>query len=215
MKVLMYCQHVLGIGHMVRSTEVARAVAREADVTFISGGAPVDGFPFPPSVTLVQLPAIQTDQEFGSLDSCESSHTLEEVQGLRREQVLDLFARIRPDVLVIELFPFGRKRFAFELIPLLERARKRDAGTLVVCSLRDILVEKSDQARHEERVCRIVNAYFHMILVHGDPAFQKLGGTFHRVEDLRCEIRYTGFVQQEQPVLTNHWPSSEPSIVAS
>jgi predicted glycosyltransferase len=54
-----------------------------------------------------------------------------------------------------------------------------------------------------------------MILVHGDPAFQKLGGTFHRVEDLRCEIRYTGFVQQEQPVLTNQWPSSEPSIVAS
>ena len=101
MKVLMYCQHVLGIGHMVRSTEVARAMAREADVTFISGGAPVVGFPFPPSVTLVQLPAIQTDQEFGSLDSCESSHTLEELQGLRREQVLDLFARIRPDVLVI------------------------------------------------------------------------------------------------------------------
>jgi len=215
MKVLMYCQHVLGIGHMVRSTEVARAVAREADVTFISGGAPVDGFPFPPSVTLVQLPAIQTDQEFGSLDSCESSHTLEELQGLRREQILDLFARIRPDVLVIELFPFGRKRFAFELIPLLERARKPDAGTLVVCSLRDILVEKSDQARHEERVCRIVNTYFHMILVHGDPAFQKLDGTFRRVDDLQCEIRYTGFVQQEQPVLTNQWPSSEPSIVAS
>ena len=215
MKVLMYCQHVLGIGHMVRSTEVARAMAREADVTFISGGAPVDGFPFPPAVTLVQLPAIQTDQEFGSLDSCESSHTLEELQGLRREQVLDLFAGIRPDVLVIELFPFGRKRFAFELIPLLERARKPDAGTLVVCSLRDILVEKSDQARHEERVCRIVNTYFHMILVHGDPAFQKLDGTFHRVDDLQCEIRYTGFVQQEQPVLTNQWPSSEPSIVAS
>ena len=200
MKVLMYCQHVLGIGHLVRSTEIARALARDAEVTFISGGASVGGFPFPPSVRLVQLPAIQTDEEFGALERCGSSQTLEEVREARRERLLSLLDEIRPDALVVELFPFGRKRFAFELIPLLERARDRYGETLVACSLRDILVEKSDQAKHEERVCRIVNAYFDLILVHGDPSFQRLDETFHRTADLQCEIRYTGFVQQEAAV---------------
>ena len=129
MKVLMYCQHVLGIGHLVRSTEIARALSREGDVTFVSGGAPVDGFPFPPGVRLVQLPPIQTDDEFGALENCGCAQDIEELQDLRREQLLALFNEFVPQVLVIELFPFGRKRFAFELLPLLECARQRDGAT--------------------------------------------------------------------------------------
>jgi predicted glycosyltransferase len=217
MKVLMYCQHVLGIGHLVRSTEIARALSRNADVTFVSGGEAVDGFAFPPGVRLVQLPPIQTDEDFGALENCGSSKTLEELQDLRRKRLLGLFDEIRPDALVIELFPFGRKRFAFELLPLLEHARTRNSETLVASSLRDILVEKSDQGKHEERVCRIVNAYFDLILVHGDPAFQKLDETFHRVGDLHCGVRYTGFVQQEEAVSATEEDSSVagPTIVAS
>ncbi|HEV2200094.1 MAG TPA: glycosyltransferase [Bryobacteraceae bacterium] len=202
MKVLFYCQHVLGIGHLVRSAEVARALSRDDDVTFVSGGAPVDGFPFPRGVKLVQLPALQTGDEFGALEDCGSGHTVEEVQALRVQRLLSLFDELRPDALVIELFPFGRKRFAFELIPLLERTRSRSEETLVACSLRDILVEKPDPAKHEERVSRIVNTYFDLILIHGDPAFQELDETFHRVGDLHCEIQYTGLVQQEEPALT-------------
>jgi predicted glycosyltransferase len=217
MRVLMYCQHVLGIGHLVRSTEIARALSRNADVTFVSGGESVDGFAFPPGVRLVQLPAIQTDEDFGALENCGASHTLEELQDLRRKRLLGLFDEIRPDALVIELFPFGRKRFAFELVPLLEHARTRNSETLVASSVRDILVEKSDQAKHEERICRIVNAYFDLILVHGDPAFQKLDETFHRVGDLHCDVRYTGFVQQEEPAMATEEDSSVtgPTIVAS
>src|SRR6266404_1028615 len=218
MKVLFYCQHVLGIGHLVRSAEIARALSRDWDVTFVSGGASVQGYPFPPGVKLVQLPALQTDEEFGALDSCGSAHTVEEIQELRRKQLLALFDEIRPDTLVIELFPFGRKRFAFELIPLLDRARSRKEETLVACSLRDILVEKTDQAKHEERVCRIINSYFDLILVHGDPAFQRLDETFHSVGDLHCEIKYTGHVQQDEPapaVQKHRISDAGPTIVAS
>jgi predicted glycosyltransferase len=208
---------VLGIGHLVRSAEIARALSRDDEVTFVSGGAPVDGFPFPRGVKLVQLPALQTGEEFGALEDCGSGHTVEEVQDLRVQRLLSLFDELRPDALVIELFPFGRKRFAFELIPLLERARSRSEETLVACSLRDILVEKSDTAKHEERVSRIVNSYFDLILIHGDPAFQELDETFHRVGDLHCEIQYTGLVQQEEPALTavSMQFDTVPTIVAS
>jgi predicted glycosyltransferase len=202
-KVLFYCQHVLGIGHLVRSAEIARALSREDEVTFVSGGAPVDGFPFPSGVKLIQLPALQTGDEFGELEDCGSGKTVEEIQAMRRRLLLRLFDEVRPDALLIELFPFGRKQFAFELIPLLLYAQSQSQGTLVACSLRDILVEQPDAAKaakYVERVCRIVNSFFDLILIHGDPAFQKLDETFHSVGELRCEIRYTGLVQQEAPV---------------
>lgn len=215
MKVLMYCQHVLGIGHLVRSAEIARALSHHADVTFVSGGAAVGGFPFPAGVELVQLPAIRTDEDFGALENCEAAHTLEELQDLRRQMLLRLFGRLCPDALVIELFPFGRKRFDFELIPLLDCARNRRPETLVACSLRDILVEKSDRAKHEARVCGLVNAYFDLIMIHGDPRFIKLDETFHRAGDLQCEVRYTGFVQQLEPASTTEAGPLCPTIVAS
>jgi len=211
----MYCQHVLGIGHLVRSAEIARALSYHSDVTFVSGGAAVSGFPFPPRVHLVQLPPIKTDEDFGALKNCETTLNMEELQDLRRQKLLRLFDILRPDALVIELFPFGRKRFAFELIPLLEYAQNKSPETLVACSLRDILVEKSDRAKHEARVCAIVNAYFDLIMVHGDACFIKLDETFHRAGNLQCDIRYTGFVQQQEPGSTADADPICPTIVAS
>jgi predicted glycosyltransferase len=97
---------------------------------------------------------------------------------------------------VIELFPFGRLKFAYELIPLLERAKAAGSPTKVVCSLRDILVSKRERQQFEDDACRIVNEYFDLLLVHSDPRFQSLDETFSRVSDLKCPIRYTGFVAQ-------------------
>ena len=38
MKVMFYCQHLQGAGHLVRSEEIARALSPGDDVTFVSGG---------------------------------------------------------------------------------------------------------------------------------------------------------------------------------
>ena len=46
MKVMFYVQHLLGIGHLVRASRIATALADAGhDVTVISGGMPVSGFP--------------------------------------------------------------------------------------------------------------------------------------------------------------------------
>src|SRR2546427_786433 len=103
MKVMFYCQHVLGIGHLVRSTEIARALSRDSDVTCGGGGALGVVFLSPAGVKLVQLPPLQTDADFGALENCGSEQTVEEVQELRRAHLLGLFDEIRPDALVIEL----------------------------------------------------------------------------------------------------------------
>ena len=58
----------------------------------------------------------------------------------RRSALLDLHAKIDPDVVLLELFPFGRRQFAFELLPLLEAIHAAENRSLVACSVRDVLV---------------------------------------------------------------------------
>ncbi|WDT73550.1 MAG: hypothetical protein MPW17_21640 (plasmid) [Candidatus Manganitrophus sp.] len=144
---------------------------------------------------MVHLPPLTSDAEFKEVRSG-GPRPLKEIQAARRLKILSEFERFNPDLFIIELFPFGRRKFAFELIPLLARIRLSRHSTKVVCSLRDILVGKRDQARHEDEVCRIVNRYFDLILIHSDPTFQRLEETFSRMEDLQAATWYTGFVAQ-------------------
>lgn len=193
-KLMFYCQHILGMGHLIRSMEIVRGLTDDFEVCFINGGEIVQGFQVPPSVQVINLPAIKTDTEFRELRAVDENLTIEAVQTLRQQQLLSALNAFQPDVLMIELFPFGRRRFSFELIPLVESARAQNAK--VVCSLRDIVVTKQDQTRHEAKICRLINQYFDQLLIHGDPSLHPLDESFSRINDLDCEVHYTGYVVQ-------------------
>ncbi len=197
-RVMFYCQHVLGMGHLVRSTAIAGALAEKFSVRLVIGGKITGDFGFPENIDLVQLPALQSDPDCAGLLVCDSSLSLEEIKAVRSRMLLDAFDKFEPDVLITELFPFGRKRFVFELLPLLERAHGRAVRPLMVSSIRDILVTKKDQPNHERRVCRTLNKFYDLVLVHGDPNFQRLEETFGQVAGLRCGVEYTGYVVQRK-----------------
>jgi predicted glycosyltransferase len=197
-RVMFYCQHVLGIGHLVRSAEIVRELARDSHVLLVTGGEIPEGFRLPENIDTLQLTPLKTSPDFSSLQLCDFSRGLDETRAIRRTLLLQAFNEFKPDVLVTELFPFGRKQFRFELIPLLERARSQQPrGTLVVSSVRDILVARKDQEEYEERVCSLVNTFYDLVLVHGDARFLKLDESFSRVTDLRCPVAYTGYVVQQ------------------
>lgn len=194
-RVMFYCQHVLGMGHFIRSTEIVRGLTDFA-VSFLNGGEIVEGFALPQSVAVINLPPIRSDAEFRQIQTVDESVSLAEIKASRTTRILAEYERLQPDVLIIELFPFGRRKFAFELLPLLERIQANGRRTKVVCSLRDILVSKRDQTRFDEQVIAQLNQFFDLLLVHSDPAFQRLDETFRRVSEIRCPIHYTGFVTQ-------------------
>jgi predicted glycosyltransferase len=197
-KVLFYCQHILGIGHLVRSIEITRRLIRDFQVCFINGGQVIQGFEVSPLINIINIPAIKTDPEFQELQVVDDSLTLEEVKAIRKDKLLNIFEQFKPDILMVELFPFGRRRFSFELIPLMDQAKA--SGTQVVCSLRDIVVmKKQNRVRHEEKICQLMNQYFDMLLVHGDPKLVSIERSFSRIGDLNCEVHYTGYVAQ--PIL--------------
>jgi predicted glycosyltransferase len=101
----------------------------------------------------------------------------------------------KPDLFLIELYPLGRKAFRAELDPLLEGIGSgRLPSCRVVCSVRDILVEKEDQSRHEARAVKTLNRWFDALLVHADPTVIRLEATFDRMEAIRIPVVYTGFI---------------------
>jgi predicted glycosyltransferase len=198
-RVLFYCQSLLGIGHFVRSRELLYAL-RDFEVCFLYGGEPVQGFTLPPWVEVVYLPALRSDAAFEQLYVVEGAESLSAVKARRRELLCATFERFAPDILLIELFPFGRKKFNFELLPLLAHARATRPALKIVCSLRDILVKRAEQARYEQEVCALMNQYFDLLLIHADPRLQRLEETFGSVAQLRCALAYTGYVAQTAPV---------------
>ena len=67
-------------------------------------------------------------------------------RALRRDRLLALFQELRPRVIITEMFPFGRRAFRFELVPLLEAAARARPRPWRLCSVRDVLVRKPDPA---------------------------------------------------------------------
>lgn len=196
---MFYCQHILGMGHLIRSVEIVRGLIPDFQICFINGGQVIKEFEFPSEIEVVNIPAVKTDSEFTELTPVDNSLTMSELETIRTKMLLDVCDHFQPDILIIELFPFGRRRFSFELIPLMEKAKAM--GAKIVSSVRDIVVTKQNQQRHEEKVCRLINKYFDMLLIHGDPNFVKLNLSFSRIDDLNCPVHYTGYVVQPVPEL--------------
>jgi predicted glycosyltransferase len=184
MKAFFYVQHLLGIGHLKRAATIAQALrAAGFEVTLASGGAPVEGIP------VLQLPPAASDHR--SESPRRGGKPVDEAwKARRREFLLQAYRASKSDVLIVELFPFGRRQMRFELIPLLEEAASR----LVVCSVRDILEPKP--AREDEALA-CFERYFDRLLVHGDPRVAPFGRSFARAQRLERSLYYTGYVAQE------------------
>lgn len=193
-RLLFYCQHSLGMGHLIRSFAIADGVAKHFDVVFLNGGPLPEGQKPPEKIEIVNLPPLGFNSEMQLL-SRDDNHTVAQAQRLRLEIMRNALSSVKPDVLLIELFPFGRKKFARELIALLEDARALSTPPMVVCSLRDILVERNQH--HDELACYRANRYFDAILVHSDARFARLEESFHPCSQLKIPVHYTGFVTRE------------------
>ena len=124
-RVFVYVQHLLGIGHLKRAATLARALAAEGmQVTLASGGAVVPGMAVD-KVKFVQLPpASAADMRFKSLVD-EAGRAVDDAWKRQRSAaLLDAWRAADAHVLVLELFPFGRRQMPHD-VRTSERARCR------------------------------------------------------------------------------------------
>ncbi|MDQ4038799.1 MAG: glycosyl transferase [Actinomycetota bacterium] len=213
---LFYCQHSLGLGHLARSLRIAAGLAQRFDVLLLNGGRFPDGTAVPAGVEVVNLPPLGHDADY-RLVSHHPELSVEQARKGRRRMLLDILDETSPAVVIVEMYPFGRKKFEFELIPLLDAIRTGGPGRpTVVCSLRDILVnQRTDQSGYDERVCRRANRYFDAVLVHADPAFARLEDSFRPRTPLAVPVHYTGFVAPPPGAALSAGPALDRLLVSS
>jgi predicted glycosyltransferase len=178
-RVVLYCQPLTGLGHYVRTLAIARELAAAHDVHVASGGRPFPGARDAPGVRFLDLPVLW--REGGRVVGA----PLEE----RARRLAGEVARLRPDVLVIEHFPFSKWELAGEALAAIEAA----GGAKVVCSHRDIAL-KSD-----ERACATLRERFDALLVHGDPAVTRLDEQLPWAGEIPVPVTYTGYVCGRAP----------------
>ncbi len=213
---LFYCQHSLGVGHLVRSLVVASAFASRFRVVFLNGGPRPKAITFPDTIEVINIPPLGLDAD-GRLVSRDRRRTMEGARAVRRKTILETFRRLRPEAIFIELFPFGRKRFAGELLPLLDEAKRNATSRpIIISSVRDILVSRKEkQQEHDERAVAIANEYFDAIVVHSDPKLARLEESFRPVTPLRVPVHYTGFVLGEEKTARSIKITDRSSILVS
>lgn len=193
-RVMFYVQHLLGIGHQRRGATLTRAMtAAGLDVGFVSGGHEIPNLDLG-GARLMQLPATRAvDLYFKKLVDENERPIDDDWRNRRRDILLDYWRDFQPDVLIFELFPFGRRQMRFELLPLLDAAHALPRRPAVVCSVRDILVAPPKPERELEMLERI-NRYFDHVLVHGDPNLIPFGRTFPHADEIADKLHYTGYV---------------------
>jgi predicted glycosyltransferase len=214
-RVLFYVQHLLGIGHLRRAAAIARGLERYGmAVLFVSGGEPVPSIDLG-RVEVVQLPPARAgDFGFGLIVDTAGEPIDDAWRARRRAALLAAFDRFSPAVILIELYPFGRRPFRFELLPLLKAAVARRPRPAVLCSVRDILVDKNNPERTAE-IVDIVRNYFDLVLIHGDPRLIEFGATFSAADRIAERLRYTGYVVTDAPpVAFDHLETEEVLVSA-
>jgi predicted glycosyltransferase len=194
MRVLFWVQNLLGTGHLRRAGILAQAMAREGLEVTVANGGPPAAWLVPEGLRLEQLPPIRArDLHLDALLDDRGQPVDDALWDARRQRLLALLAELRPAVLITEMFPFGRRRFRAELLPLLGAAAAMRPRPRVLSSVRDILVGKPDQERYvwmRDAALR----HFDRVLVHTDPAVVPFSLTFPLASNLGERLVETGYV---------------------
>ncbi len=192
-RILIAVTHLLGIGHLVRARQLARALARAGhEVTLASGGMP-DG-KAAADYRFVQLPPVRTEgTDFRNLLDEHGKTATPERLAARREQLVALARELSPDIVVTEHFPFGRRQLASEFLALIAAARDANPDALVLSSIRDVLVAPQRPDRLAETAERIAGL-FDAVLVHGDPGVLPLEASWPVTPEIAGKLIYTGYL---------------------
>lgn len=196
MKAVIYCQYLLGVGHLFRSLRLAAGLRGWETILLVGG--PETAVNPPAHVRLIRQPELFSDASFSRLIAG-PGRDVETVKKERAGQLIRLMTDFRPDVLVTEQYPFGRSMFRFELDPCIKAAREGRFGPMkLVCSLRDVISVRRDQDHWEDKVLGRLSAGFDGVLVHSDPSLLTLDLTFGKVDRIPCPVHYTGFIAPER-----------------
>jgi UDP-N-acetylglucosamine--N-acetylmuramyl-(pentapeptide) pyrophosphoryl-undecaprenol N-acetylglucosamine transferase len=191
--------HLMGSGHFVRTLALARAVQAAGGRALVISGGRVLAHIDTQGVDIAQLPPLTIrDLDYKTLrgpDGAQASAAYMADRGAAIGQALRGFA---PDVLVTELFPFGRRALAAEFGAAIAA---RPAGCRLAVSIRDVLEPPSNPKRVAETMARL--APYDLILIHGAAGIAPLSLSWPGDgAAIAQKAVYTGYVLDPPPPTT-------------
>ena len=193
-RILFYFLHLLGVGHVYRAKRLIDGFERHGfAVDIIYGGQRLDEIEFACESIHYLSPIRAADNSYSTYLDADDQPLERPFQDLRARQIKAIFNKLKPDIVLTEAFPFGRRMVRYEMEALLQAVQERHPKPLVVSSVRDILQERKKPGRVEE-TCDLINRYFDRILVHSDASVIELDATFPLTHKIRDKLSYTGFV---------------------
>jgi predicted glycosyltransferase len=214
-RILCFVQHLLGIGHVRRSAAIVRQLlAGGHTVEVLYGGFPVGVADFG-NAAFTQLPPVKAaNTAYTHLIDSAGAPLSPALSAERLALMLARLAAFAPDVLMMEMFPFGRRQLRGELIPLLEQARAMSPKPVLVSSVRDVLIPRRDPAK-DRWMAATANQLFDHIIVHADPQFIQLADTFAFADLLTVPLHYSGYVVERESAATDDVGTEEEVLVST
>ncbi|MBZ8183088.1 glycosyltransferase family protein [Oscillatoria salina] len=207
-RILIHCQYVYGIGHYVRSVELARGLRERFDVFLLNGGESVPNYDLPPEVTCFQLPAIYKDEQAGNLIPVDPSLSIDDCFKARASAIEQLIGQLEPDILISEHFPFGLL-FEAEVMQLIALVKNCNPKAKIVSSVRDV-IESEKGGQQDAYICSLLNQWYDLVLVHGDKQIIPFSSSFPLAEKIEIPVHYTGYIVQ---AVTPPIPKADPPLL--
>ena len=214
MRAMLVVAHLMGSGHLVRAAALTRGLAAAGiETRLLSGGrrpahVDLDG------IDLLQLPPLAADGlNYRRLLDVDGRPADAKLFAARRAMILAALREFRPEALITELFPFGRRMLAGEFEALLQAAAALDAPPLVFASIRDAPEPPRKPGRAADAAARLAR-WYRGVLVHGDPALLPLEASWPVDAALRPLLAYTGYVAEPLPEADPDGPGAVEVLVA-
>jgi predicted glycosyltransferase len=194
-RIMLYSQDGFGLGHMRRTTSIARqliSVRPDASVLTLADSRLGQFFETMPNHDYIKLPSVVKVGP-GSWKAVGMPLPFDDVHLMRKDLIRSALLSFRPHILLVDHMPHGAMG---ELVPALEALRASGTDTRVVLGLRDILDSPTivRQRWHLEGAYQAVERFYDKVLVYGDRSVFDIAGQYGFSPTTVDRLRYTGYV---------------------
>ena len=195
-RILYYCQSLVGIGHLTCSLRIIGELLEHSEVDLIQGGLGSGASLQHEGFRNLCLPTLLHDHETGGFVDPDDARDTDDVWAARQHEITN-FLRWPYHAIVVEFYPFGRRRFKSEIQGLFKTVRKRCGPVPIFTSVREVLIPRAIEK--ERRMAESVKKYIHTVFIRGDPDIVRFDETFSLANEIADRLCYTGYISPPPP----------------
>ncbi len=194
-RIAIYSQDGFGLGHMRRTSSIARQISRmrsDVSILTISDSQLGQFFPTSNNHDFVKLPSIVKSGP-GNWKASHLAVSFEEVLEMRKQLISSALRSFSPQILLVDHMPHGAMG---ELVPALDSLRESRTPPQVVLGLRDILdaPEVTINRWNIEGAYDAIEQYYSRVLVYGMRDVFDVVNQYQFPDSIANIVRYCGYV---------------------